>query len=430
MISKRNSKSNWEYLPELCLLTVLEKIDAPISQVQFGAVSRHWHSVFNTFLDYKRRSSTNPVPLLLIPSKKSSTKGKLYSLQAKSKVSEIELPKLHTWRYCGSCFGWLAAVNERGVITLSNPFKNVSNISLPRLKTMDFDTTGYQFTVSKVVLSDDPLLYPDSYVVVVIYAPDAQLAVHKSGQKDWIYIDRDEFREFNFSDIIFHKSLVYAIGCGSNLFSFDVNGTEVLSPELNMLLPNLPTEKDYSDQAYLVKSSMGNLYSIHKHLDIEEIEENVYAHSTKRFDVFKLIFDEENGKFLEKKEVNHIDGDIVFVGDNKTLAVSALDFPQGQPNSIYFTDDYFYHNLYEPFGPRDIGIFHLKDGSFGKYYQFKSSHEELPPYIWISPPVDYNSMQGNPLSDYNVSGNRGIEPAQLMSTTNQCPGKFSSVAKV
>ncbi|KAK8505237.1 hypothetical protein V6N13_045685 [Hibiscus sabdariffa] len=126
---------------------------------------------------------------------------------------------------------------------------------------------------------------------------------------------------------------------------------------------------------------MGNLYSIHKYLDID-------AHSTKRFDVFKLIFDEKNGNLLGKKEVHHIDGDIVFVGDNKTLAVSALDFPEGQPNSIYFTDDYFY-NAYEPFGPRDIGIFHLKDKSFGKYYQFKSSHKDLPPYIWIWPPVDF-----------------------------------------
>ncbi|MBA0783691.1 hypothetical protein Gotri_001362 [Gossypium trilobum] len=54
-----NSVPDWEYLPELCLLTVLEKIDEPISRVQFGAVSKYWHSLFNTFLDIKRRSSHN-----------------------------------------------------------------------------------------------------------------------------------------------------------------------------------------------------------------------------------------------------------------------------------------------------------------------------------------------------------------------------------
>ncbi|GMJ11413.1 hypothetical protein HRI_004810500 [Hibiscus trionum] len=393
------TSEDWKYLPELCLLMILEKIDVPISQVQFSVVSKHWHSVFNTFLDYKRRSSTSRIPLLLIPSKKSSTKGKLYSLQAKSKVCEIELPKLHTWRYCGSCYGWLATVNESKVITLSNPFKNVSSITLPRLDTEDFDLEEYSFTIPKVVLSDDPLLYPDSYVVIVIYAPNEQLAVHKSGQKDWIYIDRDEFSEFNFSDIIFHKSFVYAVGTWNNLLSFDVNGIgeneTSNSPKLNVLLKNELIGNNYSDGAYLVKSSMGNLYSIHKHVDFEEMEEYDNAHSTKRFDVFKLILDEENGKLLEKKEVNHIDGDIVFVGDNKTLAVSALDFPQGQPDSIYFTDDYFYMNSYKPFGPRDIGIFHLKDKSFGKYYQFKPSHRDLPPYIWILPPVDFKPTLSN-----------------------------------
>ncbi|GMJ11414.1 hypothetical protein HRI_004810600 [Hibiscus trionum] len=336
------------------------------------------------------------IPLLLIPSKKSSTKGKLYSLQAKSKVCEIELPELHTWRYCGSCYGWLATVNESKIITLSNPFKSVSSITLPRLDTEDFHLANYSFTVPKVVLSDDPLLYPDSYVVVIIYAPYHQLAVYKSGQKDWIYIHRDEFIAYGLSDIIFHKSFVYAIGGPNNLLSFDVNGIgDDDTPKLNILLESKLIRKEDSDQGYLVKSSLGNLYSIHKYVDLEETEEENLAHSTKKFDVFKLILDEENGKLLEKQEVNHIDGDIVFVGDNKTLALSALDFPQGQPNSIYFTDDFFYANSYEPFGPRDIGIFHLKDKSFGKYYQFKPSHKDLPAYIWISPPIDFKPTLSN-----------------------------------
>ncbi|KAL4296912.1 hypothetical protein GQ457_12G019580 [Hibiscus cannabinus] len=375
---------DWENLPDLCLLKIFDKINVP--QVQLSAVSKRWYTLFNTFLDHRRRSSTNMIPLLLIPSKKSSTKGKLYSLQSKSKVSEIELPKLHTWRFCGSCYGWLATVDQGGIITLSNPFRKACSINLPRIDTKIFGILEYQFTVPKVVLSEDPLLYPDNYVVTIIYVPCYKLAVYKSGQKDWVYINRDDLKEWGFTDIISHKNFVYAIRPMNIMLSFDVNGFGYdgtsKSPKWNTLLGDEDNdEPDWSNQIYLVKSSMGNLYSIHKYLDID-------AHSTKRFDVFKLIFDEENGNLLGKKEVHHIDGDIVFVGDNKTLAVSALDFPEGQPNSIYFTDDYFY-NAYEPFGPRDIGIFHLKDKSFGKYYQFKSSHKDLPPYIWIWPPVDF-----------------------------------------
>ncbi|TYJ25070.1 hypothetical protein E1A91_A07G023700v1, partial [Gossypium mustelinum] len=303
------------YLPEFCLLPVLEKIDEPISRVQFGAVSRYWHSLFNTFLDIKRRSSTNLVPMLMIPSKKSATKRKIYSLQAKSKIAEIEFPKPYTWRYCGSYYGWLATVDESFNITLSNPFENLS-IHLPQFDSMAYDSGHYTYKILKVVLSDDPLLHPNDFVVVIIYSVYGRLAFYRPRQENWIYMDVDEDQSL-FLDILFHKGLVYAI-------------------------------------------------------------------------FFKLILDDENGKLLEKKEVDSIDGDIVFVGDNKTLAVSVLDFPEGQPNSIYFTDDFIDRDTYEILGPRDIGIFHLKDGSLKKYYQFKSSYKDLSPYIWISPSKEYN----------------------------------------
>ncbi|KAK8547919.1 hypothetical protein V6N13_123342 [Hibiscus sabdariffa] len=151
---------DWEYLPVPCLVLILEKIHVPIAQVQFGAVSRHWHSVFKTFLDYRRQA--NPVPLLLIPSKK------IYSLQAKSKVSEIEFSKPYAWRCCGSCYGWLATIDDSLIMTLSNPFKKAHSILLPRL---DF----LRYGIFKVILSDDPLLHPDSYVVIIIYISDTQI---------------------------------------------------------------------------------------------------------------------------------------------------------------------------------------------------------------------------------------------------------------
>ncbi|KAK8505238.1 hypothetical protein V6N11_057574 [Hibiscus sabdariffa] len=212
---------DWENLPDLCLLKIFEKIDVP--QVQLSAVSKRWYTLFNTFLDHRPRSYTNMIPLLLIPSKKSRTKGKLYSLQSKSKVSEIELPKLHTWRFCGSCYGWLATVDQGGIITLSNPFRKVCSINLPQIDTEIFGILEYQFTVPKVVLSEDPLLYPDNYVVTIIYVPYYKLAVYRSGQKDWIYINRDDLKEWGFTDIISHKNFVYAIRPMNILLSFDVN---------------------------------------------------------------------------------------------------------------------------------------------------------------------------------------------------------------
>ncbi|KAB2049299.1 hypothetical protein ES319_A13G167100v1 [Gossypium barbadense] len=267
-----NSVPDWEYLPKLCLLTVFEKIDEPISLVQFGAVSKYWHSLFNTFLDIKRRSSTNLVPMLMIPLKKSATKRKIYSLQAKSKIAEIEFPKPYTWRYCGSCYGWLATVDESFNITLSNPFENLS-IRLPQFDSMAYDSGHYTYKILKVVLSEDPLLHPNNFVVVVIYSVYGRLAFYRPCQENWIYMDVDEDQSL-FLDILFHKGLVYAIGHYNNLVWFDVNGVEddesSKPPKLNTLVPTILRLENYSHRAYLVRSSMGNLYSIHKHLKFEE----------------------------------------------------------------------------------------------------------------------------------------------------------------
>ncbi|TYG87006.1 hypothetical protein ES288_A13G178200v1 [Gossypium darwinii] len=302
-----NSMPNWEYILELCLLTVLEKIDELISRVQFGAVSKYWHPLFNTFLDIKMRSSTNLVPMLMIPSKKSAKKRKIYSLQVKSKTAEIKFPKPYTWRYCGSCYSWLGTVDKSFNITLSNPFENLS-IHLPRFDSMAYDSGHYTYKILKVVLSDDPLLHQNNFVVVVIYSVYGRLAFSRPCQENWIYMDVDEDQSL-FLDI----------------FSIKVC---LKPPKLNTLMPTIPRLENHSFRVYLVKSSMGNLYSIHKCLDFEKV-------------------DDENDKLLEKKEVEIIDGYIVFVGDNRILAVSALDFPEGQPNSIYFTDDFIDRDTYE-----------------------------------------------------------------------------------
>ncbi|WRX27495.1 Domain unknown function DUF295 - like 10 [Theobroma cacao] len=117
--------------------------------------------------------------------------------------------------------------------------------------------------------------------------------------------------------------------------------------------------EDNVDSAYLVESSTGDLFSIKKEIDVEDY--HPCAHFTKNFKVFKLVLDDQSGRLLEK-EAKNMNGDVVFVGDNHTLAVSALDFPEGQPNSIYFTDDYYIATEYWPLGPRDIGFFNMKDG--------------------------------------------------------------------
>ncbi|XP_021298512.1 uncharacterized protein LOC110427350 [Herrania umbratica] len=385
-----NAKANWENLPTICLFLVLDKLDVHSNLVRFGAVCKHWHLVFNNFVDLKRRSSPNLVPMLLIPTRMSNRVRQLCSLQVKTKFCNIELPESHTKRFCGSSHGWLAAVNNSMIITLLNPFKDGITIDLPEIELPSDDRTsaGYQYDIHRVILSADPLLHPGNYVVVVIYSFRARLAFYKPTQKNWIYLDKNLMA---FTDIIFYKNLVYAIGNLGLLVSFDVNDNlddNLKSPEVKILMSTSQRLEDYIDRAYLVESSKGDLFSIKKKVYFEDYDD-ICAYFTKSFKVFKLVLDDQSGKFLEEKEVKNIEGDIVFVGDNHTLAVSALDFPEGQPNSIYFTDDFFIATAYWPLGPRDNGYFSMKDGKVRKYYKWKPQHKYLPPYIWIQPPVEF-----------------------------------------
>ncbi|KAK6284919.1 hypothetical protein POUND7_003871 [Theobroma cacao] len=383
-----NAEADWKNLPTLCFFLILDKLKASGTLVQFGAVCKNWYSVFNDFLDSRRRSALNLVPMLVIPTKKSNKNRKLYSLQAKAKICDIELPKSYGTRFCGSCYDWLAMVDENMIITLLNPFKDGITIDLPKIEVVK--TSSYEYDIQKVILSVDPLSYPDNYVVVVIHGTHYRLAFYKSGQRDWIYLDKDFTL---FTDVIFYRSLVYAIGNWNMIVSFDVNDSSLddtlKPPKLKILVPadkwyqNLD---NYSYKAYLVESSKGNLFSIKRDLDFDKDDNYL----TKNFKIFKLILDDQSGELLEQKEVKNIDGDVVFVGDNRTLAISILDFPEAeQPNSIYFIDDLFDMYAYQPYGPRDVGIFNIKDETLAEHYQFKPSHKNLSPYTWILPPVDF-----------------------------------------
>ncbi|KAK6266352.1 hypothetical protein QUC31_017189 [Theobroma cacao] len=383
----KNVKANWENLPTLCLFLVLDKLDVPSNLVRFGAVCKYWHSVFNNFLDLKRGSSLNLVPMLLIP-RKSNRVRQLYSLQVETKIYNIVLPMSHNKRICGSSYGWLAAVDKNMVITLLNPFKDGITINLPKIEVgPDQNTAAYQYEVHKVILSTDPLLHPDGYVVVVIYSFRRRIAFYKSKQKSWTYLDKNLTA---FTDVIFYKNLAYAIGTRSLTISFDVNSFDdsLKSPRVKILMSTHKRLEDYFARVYLVESSKGDLFSIKR---IVGVKDNHYStHFTESFKVFKLILDDQSGELLEEKEVKNIHEDVVFVGYNQTLAVSILDFPEGKPNSIYFTDDCFIATGYWPTGSQlDNGFFNMKDGKMGIYYQFNPLYKYLAPYIWIVPPVEF-----------------------------------------
>ncbi|CAJ2639785.1 unnamed protein product [Trifolium pratense] len=123
------------------------------------------------------------------------------------------------------------------------------------------------------------------------------LAFLKAGQKLWTYIDIEDYCRF--SDVIFYKGLVYAVGEWNDIVSFDLSN---LKDE--KVIPNVVSSKgdDYSQRVYLVKSLEGDLWLIRRFIDFpddfdEDDEEDddddssgTRRSGTRRFEVYKLEY--------------------------------------------------------------------------------------------------------------------------------------------
>ncbi|KAG8472319.1 hypothetical protein CXB51_035388 [Gossypium anomalum] len=158
---------------------------------------------------------------------------------------------------------------------------NQSSTDLLRLdpEIAKLNIEDYSYKIRKVVLSDDHLLYPNNYVVGIIYS---------------IYL---WFMLFDNGTILRH----------SILMAFEDYGSSK-SPNLHMAKDK--KVEDCSDQAYLVKSSM-----VHE----------THAHYAQNFKVLKLILGDENGEFLKKKEVKSTDGGIAFVVFHEPFHLQDID---------------------------------------------------------------------------------------------------------
>jgi hypothetical protein len=81
---------------------------------------------------------------------------------------------------------------------------------------------NYEGNIHKVILSTNPTIRPHDYVVAVIYSMRKSLAFIKAGQEVWTYVDDSIKDHCCFSDVIFYKGLIYAVGHWNNIVSFDI----------------------------------------------------------------------------------------------------------------------------------------------------------------------------------------------------------------
>ncbi|CAJ2647846.1 unnamed protein product [Trifolium pratense] len=383
-------KRDWANLDSLALNVILEKLIEPIDHIWFGSVCKNWQSIANLNHQYNHQFRGNILPMLMIPIENTSPeKRSLYSVLA-NRVYPFELTMLYKQRCCGSSYGWLATIDEEEVITWVNPFKDVAPIILPWINIYNRYKNYPEFNVHKVTLSADPISSPNDYVVAAIYTTCGCLAFMKAGQKFWTYIDQTHHR--GFIDVTFYKGLVYAVNRRKTIVSFDLcyssdpKGNNMKTP--NVLLQG-GNHETYSPLTYLVKSLEGELWMVRRFVTIDDQGNNKGTHS---LHVFKLEFDDKGEKLLGLTKLDSLGDNILFVGDNDPVSVSASYFSKYlQKDSIYYSDNYFDDEpVCYPQGPFDLGIYNVKDERFGIHCPYKAYFKGKAPPIWVVPPFRWS----------------------------------------
>ncbi|KAL6293419.1 hypothetical protein ACE6H2_001561 [Prunus campanulata] len=161
-------------------------------------------------------------------------------------------------------------------------------------------------------------------------------------------------------DAIFHKSQVLAVlKCGT-ILSLDINRRSMKTKYFNQ------RERSFSgsaDEAYLVESTKGYL------LHVRRLPKDDHGDRGERFMVYKLVFNERGGS-VQQVEMKSIGDEVMFLSEDCSISVLASNFPQCQPNSIYYMD--FRR-------PTEINNFNLEDETITRH-RYSS---DISPALWI-----------------------------------------------
>ncbi|KAL6226699.1 hypothetical protein ACLB2K_000660 [Fragaria x ananassa] len=348
--------------------------------------------------------------MLMIPKKEEESKEAaiLYSVSEKKVYNNFRfhIPRNYLYRtmtegvYSGAGQGWLA----RGVrnlsdefnnfpkndpslrITLLNPFRSqrTSSIALPLLPLPEKKDL-YKF---KVVLSADPTLNPDNYVVILLCMRSmysSELAFVTGGRKYWTRPVGDDWM---ITDAIFYKGRVYAIanrGTRSKVITFNGKGSSVQASYTGQWLHDHDV-----GTAYLVESTEGDLLCVRRHAEPKACSttDGGRLWGTEKFTVYKLTLNNRSGSVVSLVEVKSIGDNALFLGSNsQSMSVLASKHPGCQPNCIYYTNDLVRLNWWlhdDIVVPLDTGIFNMEDKTIAQLCPQISMEEHGSP-LWITP---------------------------------------------
>ncbi|XP_022923394.1 uncharacterized protein LOC111431103 [Cucurbita moschata] len=345
--------------------------------LQFSLVCKSWYFVA---LRHKHQRSIitskfPQLPMLIVPSKDGLEKQHCLYDPRKNRTRPVDFKFCFNKRCCGSSFGWLIMCEETLDLTLFNPFSGTV-IRLPSIFIED-EPDYTPDRIVKAILTKDPSLYPNDYMVVAIYGSCAKLCLMRSNDKSWTYYYPEP--NIPFSDVNVYGDTIYASGVDMMIWKVEVKIRNDESSLISISVRTVHTKSiDDLTRSNITVSSKGELLLVLRSISVEETQLE-----TNKFKVYKLTEERENG-MRKAIKVKSLDGDAMFIGDSQSICVSTKDFRKCLPNCIYFMNgcNYCVPNLVQ-----DSGIFYLEDKDFGDHYIQDPTHENLPPPIWIIPTI-------------------------------------------
>ncbi|XP_062014590.1 F-box protein At2g26160-like [Rosa rugosa] len=331
------SSPDWAWLPSDLLDSILEKLIPITDYIRFGAVCKHWQSAASHQKEHRMKSCHKQLPMLMEITRNYKDEGRvdaLFSVAQGGKLRQLNYMPYYiknkqpfsgmTW--CGSTHGWLVYDESNSVLTLLNPFTR-HTITLPPLR----EPTDARAFIHWVKLSADPCLCPNDYEVLVRYNSIefdsvTSLAYFRSGDDTWTQIGDESFAS-KVSDAVYYKGQFVALTRSELPANFTINFSSIPTTKFESHDPYSP----YMISEYILESSGGDL------LLVKRIE--VSMTSKKCIQVFKLLH--ADGDMPRWVAIKSIGSDVLFLCIRSAMSVSALDFPQCVPNSLYFTDGVF-----------------------------------------------------------------------------------------
>ncbi|XP_077219028.1 F-box protein SKIP23-like [Tasmannia lanceolata] len=388
--------SKWSELPNDILMLVLKRLPLIFDHIRFSFVCSSWQQAMVE--NCGCLLSPRQLPLLMLPDKERSRIRQFFSV-SENKLYNIQLPLFNGKWCCGSCMGWLITVDERSNVHLLNPLSRIQ-IQLPSLDKFTYhqyhtdpDLPSDYAYIFKAVLSASPISTPN-YIVVAIVTTMLRLSFYKPGDETWTTL---ETQWDPFKDVIYYKGQFYAINHRGAVVICNFASSDL--PKFTEIMP-APPFWERNDKIYLLESA-GELLKVirlydwnpeldrYYGLDYEDEDEDggyiirdyggqenpppEWFYKTVMFNVFQL--DQNTRKWIKAES---LDDQMLFLGYNSSMSLSANDFSQCKGNCIYFTDD-----NEDASGCLDNGVFDMKDVSVKPCYPNSPSWITEP--IWIEP---------------------------------------------